>query len=125
MADFIDRRIEAAVQNNSLNKNVKLLPTHLGAKVKDFQRAKWLATDLAKKQYFEISESKEMQADPPHIVLAQKHLQEKLKEDDQFEEKIVQIFDPFSLIAKETSRLTDQMQNRVYNLQTKHTQRLM
>ena len=37
----------------------------------------------------------------------------------------MQIFDPLSLLSKETSRLTASRQGRVYDIQVAHTARLM
>lgn len=50
---------------------------------------------------------------------------EKAKAHDKLVEKIHQVFDPLSFIAKETSRLSKEKIASVYNIQTAYRHRLM
>ena len=49
----------------------------------------------------------------------------KQKNNEEFTDRVVLIFDPLSLIAKETSRLTASTQARVFKEQCRHHDRLM
>ena len=62
----------------------QLLPLHLGANMKDFQRSKWLADNLSKKPYFEqqanmnLKGNQDLTPDDP-IVIKEKEWQNKLR----------------------------------------------
>ena len=109
----------------------------MGANQKDFQRAKWLAEELSapggrgspsggrQKGAKWNRESGYVPAEDPEALQERQTATEKLKEQEQFEDRVVQIFDPLSLLSKETSRLTASRQGRVYDIQVAHTARLM
>ena len=104
--------------------------------MKDFKRAKWLAEELAKKPYDgSPSGDKKKQkqreikgiedTDDPEIIQGMIAATERLKEKEAFEDQVVQIFDPMSLRSEETSRPTVSRQGRVYDMQVRHTTRLL
>jgi hypothetical protein len=104
--------------------------------VKDFQRAKWLVEELNKKPYdgspsgdkkkLKKREIKGIEdTDDPEIIQGMIAATERLKEKEKFEDNVVQVFDPMSLRSEETSRPTASRQGRVYDMQVKHTTRLL
>ena len=105
-----------------------MLPFHLGANVKDFERAKWLAQELNKLPYHvggTEMKSGINEAEEALILQEAKWQQEKLNEYDKFEDRVIQVFDPLSLLSKETSRVTPSRQARIYDMQIQHNMRLM
>jgi hypothetical protein len=70
-----------------------LLPLHLGANLKDFQRSKWLADNLRQKPYYEekISLKKEevdLNLDDPDVVKEREWQHKVKKEEEKFEETV-------------------------------------
>ena len=110
-------------------------PFDLGANLKDMQRACWINYELSRKPYFgfdQNSSDEEEGEDGGKAVELDKDIIERLKWEaekaklhDKFIEKLHQVFDPLSDIAKETTKLPKDKIGRVYNIQTGYRNRLM
>ena len=106
------------------------LPTELGANRKDFERAVWISKDLSMPPFYGeaaggYSAEGADEAEDPDIVKEKKVAIEKIKAQEQFEERVIQIFDPNGLLQKETGRLDGEKQGVVYDIQVKHNSRIM
>jgi len=99
------------------------------------QRAFWINYELSRKPYFGFDQNSSDEEEgedggkpqelDKDIIERLKWEAEKAKMDDKFIEKVHQVFDPLSDIAKFTTRLPKDKIGRVYNIQTGYRDRLM
>ena len=104
----VAKHIEEAIEGgNPLYQTVSPLPIKNGASPRDFKIAKWINDDLNKKAYTNPVLSSTSGDAIRLEMIKQKQIEvQKEKAEQEFHDQIHSIFDPLSLKAAETSRLT-------------------
>ena len=95
-------------------------------------QAQWLNREIDRKPYhgYDKNDERKSQTESfdkldPDYIREKKNVEEKMQMDEQFEERVHQIFNPLGQMANETGTLTSEMMGKVYDIQTSHEARLI